>query len=255
MKHLLPYFLALFLIMACKSTKTVTEDVATNPSLKAKQILRIHNKKKTEFSTLQARVRFELKSGDKSQTHTVNLRMERDKIVWINAFLNMIRIKITPDKVQMYNKLNNTFFEGDFSLIEEFLGVNFNFDQIQNLLLAEIILPHKSQALTKRDDLKSYVLYPKKQSPKLNILYSIHPKNFKLEGLEFSQPNEKRLFQVNYQSYQVIDKQIIPQQMVINIFDSQKKMTLSMNLKSVNLNQPLRFPFKIPSGYKPVELQ
>lgn len=254
MKHLLPYFLLLFLIMACKSTKTLTEDVALNPSLKAKQILRIHNKKKTEFSTLQARVRFELKTGDKSQTHTVNLRMEQDKIIWINAFLNMIRIKITPNKVQMYNKLNNTFFEGDFSLVEEFLGVKFNFDQIQNLLLAEIILPHKSQTMTKRDDLKSYVLFPKKQSPILHILYSIHPKYFKLEALEFSQPNEQRLFHVKYQSYQVVDKQIIPQQLAINIFDGQKKMTLSMNLKSVNLNQPLRFPFKIPSGYKPIEL-
>lgn len=254
MKYFLSYLLVLFLIVACKSTKTLTDDTALNPNLKPKQILRIHNKKKTEFSTLQARVRFELKVGDKSQTHTVNLRMERDNIIWINAFLNMIRIKITPNKVQMYNKLNNTFFEGDFSLVEEFLGVNFNFDHIQNLLLAEIIFPHKPQSLTKRDDLKTYVLFPKKQSPILNILYSIHPKYFKLEGLEFSQLKEQRLFQVKYQSYQVVDKQIVPQQMAINIFDGPKKMTLSMNLKSVNLNQPLRFPFKIPSGYKPIKL-
>jgi hypothetical protein len=31
--------------------------------------------------------------------------------------------------------------------------------------------------------------------------------------------------------------------------------TLNLNLKSVVLGQPLRFPFKIPKGYKAIELK
>ena len=68
--------------------------------------------------------------GDKSKTHTVTLRMERNKVIWVNAFLNMVRLKITPQKVQMYNKLDRTYFDGDFTLIKDFLGVELSFSNL-----------------------------------------------------------------------------------------------------------------------------
>lgn len=253
MKRGLKYFFFMVVVFGCKSTKTLTSDELLNPKLNAKQILKIHYNQKTEFSTLQARLKLELIEGEKAQSHTVSLRMKQDEVIWINAFLNMVRIKITPEKVWMYNKLNKTYFEGDFSLIKKFLGINMNFIHLQNLILAEVIFPHKPNTLTTQYHAKSYALLPKIQHSLFDILYFINPKYFKMDGFELSQPLELTSLKIQYQSFQVVDQQIFPQDITINIVDSQKQMTLAMNLKSISLNQPLQFPFKLPSGYKPIE--
>ena len=65
--------------------------------------------------------------------------MEQDKTIWINAFLNMVRVKITPEYVRFYNKLDNTYFDGDYTLISNFLGTELGFDNLQNLLLGEAV--------------------------------------------------------------------------------------------------------------------
>jgi hypothetical protein len=43
--------------------------------------------------------------------------------------------------------------------------------------------------------------------------------------------------------------------MTITTINSDVQTTLNLNLKSVILGQSLRFPFKIPKGYKAIELK
>lgn len=248
------YILFFLLVLGCKTIQPLTNESALNPKLNAKQILKIHNKQKADFTTLQARLRLELTEGDKSQAHTVTLRMERDKTIWINAFLNMVRLKITPDRVLMYNKINKIYFEGDFRLINDFLGVDLDFKNLQNLLLAELIFSHKPNQLKQQHHETSYCLTPKKQNAFYDLLYFINPQYYKLDGLVLSQPRQNRILKVNYDTFQSVDQQIIPQQMTLRVTDNQSQMILNINLKSVSLNSALRFPFKLPSGYKLIEL-
>ena len=248
------FYLTICFIFSCKSTQTLVSSSSLNPKLKAKQIIKAHNKKKSDFITLQSRLKIELIEGDKSQIHTVTLRMERNRTIWINAFLNMVRLKITPEKVQMYNKLNRTYFEGDFTLIKDFLGVELNFTHIENLLLGHTIFSYNSSDLKKEPHPKSYALSPKQKNALFEVLYLFNPGFFKLDGQIISQPNQNRKLNVYYHTFQDIEEDIFPQQMTIKVVENQKETTLKMNLKSVSLNQPLRFPFKIPTGYKPIEL-
>jgi len=104
----------LFLVvMSCKSPATLTSGEA-NLTLSKKDVLKAYQKSTPQFKTMQAKVKVVYTEGTKSQTHTVNLRMEMDQTIWINSALNLIRVMITPDKVQFYNKLDNTYFDGDF---------------------------------------------------------------------------------------------------------------------------------------------
>jgi hypothetical protein len=43
--------------------------------------------------------------------------------------------------------------------------------------------------------------------------------------------------------------------MNITATNTNEQTTLNLNIKSVSLNQSLRFPFNIPKGYKAIELQ
>ena len=154
----------------------------------------------------------------------------------------------------MYNKLDRTYFEGDFTLIKDFLGVELNFTHIENLLLGHTIFTYNSSDLKKELHPKSYALSPKQKNALFEVLYLFIPGFFKLDGQIISQPNQNRKLNVYYHTFQDIEEDIFPQQMTIKVVENQKETTLKMNLKSVSLNQPLRFPFKIPTGYKPIEL-
>lgn len=248
------FYLTISFIFGCKSTQTLTSSSSLNPKLKAKQIIKTHNKQRSDFTTLQSRLKIELIEGDRSQIHTVTLRMERNRTIWINAFLNMVRLKITPEKVQMYNKLDRTYFEGDFTLIKDFLGIELNYSHIENLLLGHTIFTYKPSDLKKELHPKSYALSPKQKNALFQVLYLINPGYFKLDGQMISQPNQNRKLNVHYHTFQEVEQDIFPQQMTITVVENQKETTLKMNLKSVSLNQPLRFPFKTPTGYKPIEL-
>ena len=141
------YTLTAVLVFSCGTSKKIDTEPLRNSKMKAKQILKIHQNQKADFSTLQARLKLELTEGNKSQTHTLTLRMERGKTIWVNAFLNMVRLKITPEKVQMYNKLDRTFFDGDYEIINDFLGIELNFSNLENALLGDALFNPKTNAL------------------------------------------------------------------------------------------------------------
>ena len=138
------------LFLGCKSTKIVQSIETMDPNISVKQIVKKHNKSQTEFNTLQGRLKVEYIQGDRSETHTLTLRMEYDKTIWINAFLNMVRVKITPEHVRFYNKLDNTYFDGDYALISDFLGTDLQFENLQKLLLGEAIFDIKPKEFKKK---------------------------------------------------------------------------------------------------------
>ena len=114
--------LILGLSVGCRSTKTLTSSAEIDKGMTAKQVIRENSKQDVRFKTLQAKVRVDYTEGNSSKGSTVNLRIEKDKFIWMSAPLGMARLMITPDSVKFYEKLNNQYFDGDFSLLTKTLG-------------------------------------------------------------------------------------------------------------------------------------
>ena len=245
------YIIIIVLLYGCGPGKNLTSTVGEIPEMRTKQILKKHIKQYAKFNTLQCKLKVELFQNSKAQSNTVTLRMERGKTIWISAFLNMIRVKITPDRVQMYNKIDKTYFDGDFSLIKQLLGIDLDFSNLENLLLGETFFKHNSSSLKQvKDNNSVYTLKPYKLDPTLNVLYRINPFYFKMKTQEISHLKEEIHLKVNYDDFQEINQQLIPSKMAITINEKQNNTFIKLNLKSVSLNQPIRFPFKLPKGYK-----
>jgi len=75
-----------------------------------------------------------------------------------------------------------------------------------------------------------------------------------LDQQQLSQSLEQNSLNIKYQSYQKIKGLVIPESLSIKATNSNEQTTLNLNLKSVILDQPLRFPFKIPKGFKAIKL-
>ena len=142
----------------------------------------------SDFNTLQARIKVEYTQGDQSQTHTITLRMEKDKSIWINSAFSVVRAKITPEKVGFYNKLDNTYFDGDFALISDFVGTDLNFKNTQNLLLGEALFDLSSTRYNSDVHEKSYVLFPENQDTLYEIFLLLNPGHFKMDSQQVFQP-------------------------------------------------------------------
>lgn len=244
------YIIIIVLLYGCAPGKNLTSTVGEIPEMRTKQILKKHIKQHAKFNTLQCKLKVELFQNSKAQSNTVTLRMDRGKTIWISAFLNLIRIKITPDRVQMYNKIDKTYFDGDFSLIKQLLGIDLDFSNLENLLLGDTFFKHNSSSLNQVKDNTGYTLKPYKLDPTLNVLYRINPFYFKMKTQEISHLKEEIHLKVNYDDFQEINQQLIPSKMAITINEKQNNTFIKLNLKSVSLNQSIRFPFKLPKGYK-----
>ena len=70
-----------------------------------------------------------------------------------------------------------------------------------------------------------------------------------------SQTLEQNDLKVQYRSYQNVEGLVLPEQMLITSTNTNEQTTLNLNIKSVSLDQPLRFPFNIPKGFKAIELK
>jgi len=250
------YLLALIaVVFSCKSTKVLKDKNALESRISVNKIIKNHKKAQQDFNTLQAKLKVVITKEDRSESHTLSLRMSKDNTIWINAFLNMVRVKITPDRVVFYNKLDNTYFDGKYALINSFLGTDLKFKNLQNLLLGQALFEIEPSRFNKTPHANSYMLTPKQSNELIENVYLINPNHFKIDSQQSSQSTMRNRLDINYLSYQKVDKLIIPEKMTIIITNLETQTTLNLNLKSVVLGQSLRFPFTIPKGYKAIDLK
>lgn len=246
--------LLLMMVMSCKSTASLTSGEA-NLTLSKKEVLKAYHKSAPVFKTMQAKVKVVYTEGTKSQSHTVTMRMEIDKTIWINSALNLIRLMITPDNVQFYNKLDNTYFDGDFSYLSDLLGTELDYNKVQNLLLGNAIFDLDKNTFNMSVYEDAYLFQPKEQLALFELFYLVNPSHFKMNSQQLQQPQESRFLQVDYLNYQIIDKQTLPEQLKIIALEGDDETIIELEIKSVSLNEDVRFPFKIPSGFDKIDLK
>lgn len=241
------------ILLNCKSSKTISGGAA-NYKLSAKQLIKENAKQTPDFKTLQARLKIGYTQKGNSQTHSVNLRAKKDEALWISASFSVIRALVTPEKVSFYNKLDNTYFEGDFRYLSSLLGNELDFQKVQNLIFGEALFSLKADAYQVSVDDSLYILQPKEQRELFEIFFLLDPAIFKVKSQQISQPQEYRHLQIDYISHQEVEKQILPENIKVIVVEANEETIIDLEFKGVTLNEDLRFPFKIPSGFDKIEL-
>ncbi|OBQ54969.1 DUF4292 domain-containing protein [Tamlana sp. s12] len=243
----------LLLLFNCKSVKSIKPG-EENLKLSTKQLIKVNNDQEAQFKTLQSKLRIGFTQQGKSQTYTVTLRAKKDEVIWINAPFSVIRAMITPDRLSFYNKLDNTYFDGDYQYISKLLGTDFDFQKVQNLLFGETIFDLTTNDYTASVADGAYVVQPKQQQALFEIFFLLSPKTFKVTSQQISQPSEFRHLQVDYEAYQLVENQNLPQRIKVMAVEANEETIIDLEFKNVTLNEDFRFPFKIPSGFKKIEL-
>ena len=241
----------LAVLTGCGSAN-VLSDGNIDKRLTVKTVIRNHISGAAHFRTLNGRLGIDYSDGENSQSVTVNLRMKRDEVIWLSAPLGVIKVYITPKRVSFYNKLQNEYFDGDFSYVSHLLGSDIDFEKLQNLLLGQAVIDLRDQKYELGFNESAYELKPSASLDLYKLFFEVEPRNFKLASQQLSQPQAQRLMEVRYSSYQNVQGQIVPDQVHIAAIDKNERITIGIDYKQVELNRDLSFPYKIPKGFNPV---
>lgn len=250
LQHLL--FIIPFILISCGGTRTIT-DRADIRKESSKKVLKKHFKSNFDKNTLSADLKVNLKKSGTSQNVNIKLKIEKDKTIWLSASFfgfPIAKAIITPDRVSYYIKVKKTYFDGDFSQINKLLGAELDFTMLQNLLLGDALFEMDPKNYDSSIDQQAHLLTSTQENQLADLLFWIHPINYKIEKQEIRTFEKDRFLSVKYANYQEIDAASIPGNIEILVKDNKSNATIRMDYKSVKLNETLTFPYKIPSGYK-----
>lgn len=257
MKYLKYIIVLLLVFTSCKTNRNVVE-VNAIEAISTKRIINNHYNGTFNQKTIDAKINAKYSGKNTSASITVKLRIEKDKTIWMSATklgFPIAKVLITPTRVSYYEKLQGTYFDGDFSLLSKFLGTELDYDKVQNILLGQAILNLKKGNYNSKIDNMLYELYPKKDNELFGILFFMNPDNFKINRQEIRNEGKKQLLSVSYSNYKKIKGEQFPENIDIRAIDNTNITTINLEYNSIAFNEKLTFPFSIPNGYKEISLK
>jgi len=261
MKSFKYVFILLFIVTACKSNKTLVETNLNLKKMASRKVVKKHLANQFTANTLDSKikVRYTNNRGSLRKRHqfTVRLRMIKDSVIWMrgNKAITVFKARITPDSFGFYSPVSKEYFEGDYSLLEKLLGVKLTFGQLQDLLLGKSIFEMKGKRFDSEIADNSYKLTPKVQERLFDMFLRVNPKHFKLDQLLVVNEEKQQTLRINYNKYDKLKDDLIPTRVEINATEGEDAYTwINMEYRSLKLNEPVKLPFRIPSGYKRIDL-
>ena len=248
------FFLLIF--TSCKTNKSIVESNINNIS--TKKIINNHYNSNFNQKTINAKINAKYKDEKTSVSFSIKLRLEKDKTIWMSATkfgIPVAKVKITPSRVLYYEKMQRTYFDGDFSLLSDWLGTELDYEKVQNILLGQAVLNLKKGKYNSKIDTNLYQLKPKQDADLFGILFFLNPDNFKVNRQEISNQEKKQLLSVSYPNYSKIKGEQFPKNINIRAIDHKKLTTINIEYRTVEFNEDLTFPFSIPNGYKEISLK
>lgn len=252
----LKYFHIVFLLVftACGTAKI---DTSKPGALSTKEVVKLHHAAMPEFETIAGRMQLAYETEKSGQRISINYRIKKDEIIWAKASvlgITIAKVYITPKSVQYYETIGKTYFDGDFSLLSDWLGTDIDFEQTQNILLGQSIFYLSASQYSTAIFNDNFKVDPKKQPENFKHSVFLNPINFKVVSASLAQPAWNRVLTIQYDSYQKIDRQFFPTKISIVNTENREQTKIEINYKKIDINEKLNFPFEIPNGYKRITL-
>lgn len=255
MRKSLAVLIVFFSLFSCKSTKVGVGDIDYLP---ARVIVKKNREATFEQKRVSATMAIKYKGKEDLPNISATLRIVKDSIIWVNFSklgFPVAKLMITPDAVQFYEKINKTSFEGNFELISTLLGADFDFFKVQNIFLGESLLTLEKEHFDVNVQENLYGLLPRKRNQVLDIYYWINPQHFKIAKEEVRHASKRQNLTILYKDFDKINESLFPKGFLITATDERRETVIDVSYRNVEFDVPLRFPFKIPVGYRNIELE
>jgi hypothetical protein len=223
-----------------------------------------------QYNWLTAKFSAEYKNKGQTNSFNGQIRIRKDSVIWLSFSpalgIEVFRMMLTQDSVKFINRMNNTFFKGDYNYVNQYLNTNIDFDILQSFLTGNDLSFYENGKFRAGLDNNSYKLatadrtklkkFIRNSQEKLRVLIQniwIDPESFKItraDVKEIREPNIK--LEAIYSSFEKIDNQLFPKEMSFDI-SADNDLSVVVNFSKLTINTAQAFPFKVPQSYHPAK--
>ncbi|MEI6900627.1 MAG: DUF4292 domain-containing protein [Bacteroidota bacterium] len=223
-----------------------------------------------KFTTFSAKLSAEYINQKDKKSFGGQIRILKDSVIWLSFApvlgIEVMRIMITQDSVKFINRINNTYFSGDYKYVNNFLNTNIDFDILQSFLIGNDLSFYENGKFKASLDKSQYKLstaermklkkFVRNSQENLRILIQniwIDPETFKItqaDVKEIRRPTIK--LQASYIAFEKVEEQLFPKDLEF-LVDADNKINVKVDFSKITINAPLTIPFKIPPSYKEIQ--
>jgi len=261
---LLVFVAAILLASSCRSTRS-----ALKRPLKEYGFDYLYDKmlaNQVDFVYLSAKFNVVYYQGKKKTDLRGQFRIKKDSLTWISLSpalgIEAARILLSDDSVKFINRLNKTYFTGEYGLIDSLLNTSLDYSILESMILGNELTQYdinKFKAsidgglyritIQERRKIRKYLKSNEISSKVLVQNIWLNPDNFKINKVELKElGDDNRKLEVMYLNYQEVDGILLPEEVQINI-SAATPIDINIRFGRTEINEPLRFPFAIPRKY------
>ncbi|HRS19114.1 MAG TPA: DUF4292 domain-containing protein, partial [Bacteroidales bacterium] len=206
------------------------------------------------------------------------IRVKKDSIIWVSITpalnIEAVRCVLTPDSVRYINRIDKTYYEGGYDIIQKITAVPMNYSALQSVLLNEMIYyPFELNI----DTLQVFQTYQiaKRKNELVAQNYSFRERraiagrradttaifqsmNFMIDCFRVSEfaivDDAKNLkVQTKYSFFTLIDSIAFPKILTFEVKSHKKRMEFILNYEKVEFNIEQTYPFGVNAKYKQIK--
>ncbi len=253
------------LLLSCKSwqpqssTEEKDEIVAGSTVLDKKidadEIMGNHLSAPHDFNTLHIIGNADY-SGMSMDVQT-DIRIEKGEqiLIIIRKFgITGAKILITPTRVSYYETMQNTYYDGDFELISNMLGVELDYQKVENLLLGKALYDNQQKWVNKRLENDFYQVVTQLIMPQdiVELQYWIDA-DWQLHREKLSMVKSPNTLDIAYANHSENEGIVLAEKIEITAANLSQKIGLKLAYNKIRKNTELNFRYEIPDNAKPIQ--
>jgi hypothetical protein len=206
------------------------------------------------YTTFSGKAKTKLDINGSGNDVTLNIRIQSGKKIWISvtaiAGIEVARALITPDSLLVINKLQGLYLQKPFSYIYSYTSQQINFDSLEALLVGNAIPQLLNNDAKLQADSVRTVMWGNLQQLAFKLILGA---DLKANHTELTDPYADQSLTVDNSAFIPVANRVFSSQIDLASVMPKKRVKMTLHYNKADFDQPLEYPFSIPSGYSPAK--
>lgn len=237
------------------------------PRIKEKILIeRLDSLDKQRPSFLYTKIDTKYSDTNRNVSFKTSLKLKTDSALHTMityAKIPLVHSLITKDSITVVNKRDKCVQRKDLDFLKENFGVDFNFANIEEIILGLPLDWDPDQKYFQIHDPYNYTISShrkrkikkaeRKTEDDVIIKYYLNNEANHLKGMEIESPPDSTTIRITYKSRQLIGTYRIPDEMLVEIYSPSNHIVIEMEYDKAEIDEPREMILIIPEGYEECE--
>lgn len=214
-------------------------------------------------STFYSKISTSYKDTNQELSFKTSVRLIPDSAVTAMityAGIPLFNSIITKDSLQFTNKKDRCFVKTNLKLLKQEFGVDFDFKNLQELLLGQPLGYHPQQKYHQIHDPYTYIVssHRKREIKKMErknfddfiLKYYFTDDTLGIKKMEIENNKDSTFIVVNYKTKKKVENYWVPNEVEISIVTKKNSIFILLNYEKIEINQEQEIYFTIPENYE-----